>query len=144
MTTNTRYTCSQISNLWLAKKTRANAQGYAAERAKTSARRRWTNLYAAMQAGDELRVRAYAAECGDARKSAWAAVRTAAVPAPKARVASTKGRKTARAQATAVRAATGSDPLAEAARLLGIDASAIAAFMALVAKGPAANKARTR
>lgn len=144
MTTNTRYTCSQIAALWLAKKTRPSAQAYAAERAKTSARRRWTNLYAAMQAGDELRIRAYAAESGEARQAAWAEVRAADAPAPKARAASTKARKTAKAQATAVRAATGADPLAEAAKLLGIDASAIAAFMAMVGKAPRRGTARAR
>jgi hypothetical protein len=142
MTTDTRYTCAQIANLWLARKTRASAQSYAAERAKTSARRRWANLFAAMQANDELRVRAYAAESGEARAAAWAQVRAAETPAPKAKAPTPKERTIAKAGAKAARAATGTDPLAEAAKLLGIDAAMLASFVQLVAKAPARGKAR--
>jgi hypothetical protein len=137
MSNATRFTCQQIAAKWLAPKTRKAAEAYAAERAKTSARKRWANLHAAMAAGDDLRVRAYAAESGEARKSAWERVRTAAAPPPKAAAPTRKARATAKAVAGAVREATGSDPLAEAARLLGIDPDALAAFAQLVAKAPA-------
>jgi hypothetical protein len=140
MSTNTRFTCQQIAAKWLAPKTREAAQAYTAERARTSARRRWANLQAAMVAGDDLRVRAYAADSGEATKAAWERVRAAETPAPKAAVAPRKARETAKAAAGAVRAATGTDPLAEAARLLGIDPDALAAFVQMVARAPAKSR----
>ena len=85
MTTDTRFTCQQIAAKWLNAATRKAAQAYCAERAKTSARRRWANLNAAMAAGDALRVQAYASEGGAAKKEAWAKVRVGDAPAPKAK-----------------------------------------------------------
>lgn len=137
MTTDTRFTCQQIAAKWLNAATREAAQAYCAVRAKTSARRRWANLNAAMAAGDALRVQAYASEGGAPKKEAWAKVRVGDVPAPKAKAPTPRARETARAAASAVRAATGVDPIAEAARLLGIDPAALAAFTQLVGHAPA-------
>ena len=130
--TTSNPTCTQTARLWLAPKTRAKALAYAEERAKVSARKRWPNLVAAMKAGDEGRVAAYAAESAEARKAAWAAVRAAEKPAPKPKPASKRSRTTARIEREAVRKATGVDPLTAAAKALGVDVDALSAFVKLV------------
>ena len=107
-----------------------------AQRAAVSARKRWGNLLRAMQAGDTARVAAYAAE-GEAKKTAWAAVRATATPAPALAFTAPKA---AKPKAKATRKAAPAKPKADlsanalVAQLAGMDDTAFAAFFnALVA-----------
>ena len=68
-----------------------------AARAQTSKRLRWGRLLAAIDAGDSARVAAYAAT-GEAKSQAWAAVKAAEAPAPKAKRKAPAKRKPAAAK----------------------------------------------
>ena len=84
MTTYTGKSLTVVAQAWANKKTRKAAQAYLVEKAATSKRKRWANAAKAAQAGDELRMAAYAAEGREATSAAWSAVAKAAKPAPKA------------------------------------------------------------
>lgn len=84
MTTYTGKSLTVVAQAWANKKTRKAAQAYLVEKAATSKRKRWANAAKAAQAGDELRMAAYAAEGRDATKAAWSAVAKAGTAAPKA------------------------------------------------------------
>lgn len=96
-----------------------------AARAQTSKRLRWGRLLAAIDAGDDARVAAYAAT-GEAKSQAWAAVKAAEAPAP----------KVAKRKAPAKRKPAAAKPKAQAADLATLaqalvdlpDEAALAAF----------------
>lgn len=85
MSTITGVSVPVVAREWIANEgNRAAITKAVAERASTSKRKRWANLARAMAANDLARITAYAADTAEGRKTAWAAVRAAATPAPKA------------------------------------------------------------
>jgi hypothetical protein len=104
--------------------TKAELRTYCAARAKESDKARWAHLLSAIDAGDKARI-AYHAAAGEAKREA-----AKALPKPDAKPAA---KAPAKAPAkTAPKAPAKADPMATAAKALGVPADKLAAFVALL------------
>lgn len=111
-------------------KARSAVREAVAAKAGVSKRKRWASLLAAIDAGDNARVRAFAA-LGEAKREAWAAVRKPA------KQAAPKAKAPAKRKAPARKAAKqpeGVDPNALVKQLASMDDEAFAAFFNAVAQ----------
>lgn len=123
-------TLTTVATAWLAPKTRKAAGEYILAKAQTSKRKRWQNAAKAVTAGDELRMRAYAAT-GDDAKAAWADVRKADAPVeakPQPKAKTTTKRKTPARKTAQPKAANDLQGMVDA--IAGLDDAAMAAFTA--------------
>ena len=101
-------------------KARKDVREAVAAKAAVSKRKRWANLLAAIDAGDNARIQAHAAQ-GEAKRQAWAATRSAEAPAkkPAAKKSTTRAKAPAKAPAKqaskpAAKPAAKSQPKAQA------------------------------